>query len=399
MNSPDNNPNSIAAEIVAGTRAVMQTSEGNIPLHVPVFGKNAAGYVNECITTGWVSSAGKYVDRFEADLATFTGAKRAVAVSNGTSALHIALKLCGVEPQDEVLLPSLTFVATANAVSYCFATPHFVDVESRSLGIDAEAIRNYLNEIAEVKDGKCINRKTGQTIRCLIGMHAFGHPFKLESVLKLCEDFSLDLVEDAAESIGSFYKDRHTGLFGRVGILSFNGNKTITTGGGGAIVTDDESLADLAKHLTTTGKQPHAYRYFHDMVAYNYRMPNLNAALGCSQLEDLPAILESKRKIATGYLSTFAGNPNFEILAEPENSRSNYWLNALILSEENSKYHDEVIQQLNLSGIIVRPIWEPLHTLPMYHDAPRMSLAVTENLAKRIINLPSTPKLLASLSK
>ena len=399
MNSSDNNPNSIAAEIVAGTRTIMQTSQGNIPLHLPVFGENAAGYVNECITTGWVSSAGKYVDRFEADLATFTGAKRAVAVSNGTSALHITLKLCGVEPQDEVLLPSLTFVATANAVSYCFATPHFVDVESRSLGIDAEAIRNYLNEIAEVKDGKCINRKTGQTIRCLIGMHAFGHPFKLESVLKLCEDFSLDLVEDAAESIGSFYKDRHTGLFGRVGILSFNGNKTITTGGGGAIVTDDESLADLAKHLTTTGKQPHAYRYFHDMVAYNYRMPNLNAALGCSQLEDLPAILESKRKIATGYLSTFAGNPNFEILAEPENSRSNYWLNALILSEENSKYHDEVIQQLNLSGIIVRPIWEPLHTLPMYHDAPRMSLAVTENLAKRIINLPSTPKLLASLSK
>ena len=393
MNSSDNNPNSIAAEIVAGTRTIMQTSQGNIPLHIPVFGENAAGYVNECITTGWVSSAGKYVDRFEADLATFTGAKRAVAVSNGTSALHIALKLCGVEPQDEVLLPSLTFVATANAVSYCFATPHFVDVESRSLGIDAEAIRNYLNEIAEVKDGNCVNRKTGNTIRCLIGMHAFGHPFDLEKVLKLCEDFSLDLVEDAAESIGSFYKDRHTGLFGRVGILSFNGNKTITTGGGGAIVTDDESLADLAKHLTTTGKQPHAYRYFHDMVAYNYRMPNLNAALGCSQLEDLPAILESKRKIATGYLSTFAGNPDFEILAEPENSRSNYWLNALVLSNANAKHHDEIIQQLNQSGIIVRPIWEPLHTLPMYREAPRMNLDVTMNLAQRIINLPSTPQI------
>ena len=393
MNSPDNNPNSIAAEIVAGTRAVMQTSEGNIPLHVPVFGKNAAGYVNECITTGWVSSAGKYVDRFEEDLAKFTGAKRAVAVSNGTSALHIALKLCGVQPGDEVLLPSLTFVATANAVSYCHATPHFVDVESDTLGIDANSIRDYLNEIAEVKDGKCVNRKTGQTIRCLIGMHAFGHPFDLEKVLKLCEDFSLDLVEDAAESIGSFYKDRHTGLFGRVGILSFNGNKTITTGGGGAIVTDDESLADLAKHLTTTGKQPHAYRYFHDMVAYNYRMPNLNAALGCSQLEDLPAILESKRKIATGYLSTFAGNPNFEILAEPENSRSNYWLNALVLSNANAKHHDEIIQQLNQSGIIVRPIWEPLHTLPMYREAPRMNLDVTMNLAQRIINLPSTPQI------
>ena len=393
MNSPDNNPNSIAAEIVAGTRAVMQTSEGNIPLHVPVFGKNAAGYVNECITTGWVSSAGKYVDRFEEDLAKFTGAKRAVAVSNGTSALHIALKLCGVEPGDEVLLPSLTFVATANAVSYCHATPHFVEVESHTLGIDADAIRAYLDKIAEVKDGKCVNRNTGQTIRCLIGMHAFGHPFELESVLKLCEDFSLDLVEDAAESIGSFYQQRHTGLFGRVGILSFNGNKTITTGGGGAIVTDDESLADLAKHLTTTGKQPHAYRYFHDMVAYNYRMPNLNAALGCSQLEDLPAILESKREIATGYLSKFANNPEFEILSEPENCRSNYWLNALVLSNANSKYHDTIIQQLNQSGIIVRPIWEPLHTLPMYRDAPRMNLDVTMNLAQRIINLPSTPRI------
>ena len=394
MNSPTtSNPESIVAEVVAGTRAIMQSDEGNIPLHIPVFGKNAAGYVNECITTGWVSSAGKYVDRFEVDLAEFTGAKRAVAVVNGTAALHIALKLCGVEPGDEVLLPSLTFVATANAVSYCHATPHFVEVESQTLGIDAEAIRNYLNEVADLKDGNCVNRKTGKTIRCLIGMHAFGHPFELEKVLKLCEDFSLDLVEDAAESIGSFYKDRHTGLFGRIGILSFNGNKTITTGGGGAIITNDESLADLAKHLTTTGKQPHAYRYFHDMVAHNYRMPNLNAALGCSQLEDLPAILASKRKIAAGYLSTFADNSDFEILAESENCQSNYWLNALVLSNSNAKHHDAIIQQLNQAGIIVRPIWEPLHTLPMYRDAPRMKLDVTMNLAERIINLPSTPRI------
>lgn len=394
MNSKtSNNPDSIAAEIVAGTRAIMQSDEGNIPLHIPVFGKNAAGYVNECITTGWVSSAGKFVDRFEVDLAEFTGAKRAVAVVNGTAALHIALKLCGVEPGDEVLLPSLTFVATANAVSYCHATPHFVEVESQTLGIDADAIRNYLNEVADLKDGNCVNRKTGKTIRCLIGMHAFGHPFELEKVLKLCEDFSLDLVEDAAESIGSFYKDRHTGLFGRIGILSFNGNKTITTGGGGAIITNDESLADLAKHLTTTGKQPHAYRYFHDMVAHNYRMPNLNAALGCSQLEDLPAILASKRKIAADYLSTFANNLDFEILAESENCQSNYWLNALVLSNSNAKHHDPIIQQLNQAGIIVRPIWEPLHTLPMYRDAPRMKLDVTMNLAERIINLPSTPRI------
>ena len=394
MNSPTNNIDSIVAEIVAGTRTIMQSAQGNIPLHVPVFGKNAAGYVNECITTGWVSSAGKFVDRFEVDLAKFTGAKRAVAVVNGTAALHVALKLCGVEPGDEVLLPSLTFVATANAVSYCHATPHFVDVESRTLGIDAEAIRSYLNEIAEVKNGNCINRKTGKTIRCLIGMHAFGHPFEIESVVKLCEDFGLDLVEDAAESIGSFYKQKHTGLFGRLGILSFNGNKTITTGGGGAIITDDDDLADLAKHLTTTGKQPHPYRYFHDMVAHNYRMPNLNAALGCSQLEDLPAIVESKREIGAAYLETFAGNPDFEILAEPENCCSNYWLNALMLSNSHAKHHDAVIQKLNQAGIIVRPIWEPLHTLPMYRETPRMNLDITMNLANKIINLPSTPRII-----
>ena len=386
-------PDSIVAQIVTGTRTIMQAEEGNIPLHIPVFGKNAAGYVNECITTGWVSSVGKFVDRFEADLAEYTGAKRAVAVVNGTAALHIALKLCGVEPGDEVLLPSLTFVATANAVSYCHATPHFVDVESRTLGIDAQSIKEYLSQIADVKDGKCINRKTGKTIRCLIGMHAFGHPFEIEGVLETCKEFGLDLIEDAAESIGSFYKNKHTGLFGRVGILSFNGNKTITTGGGGAIITDDEALADLAKHLTTTGKRPHAYRYFHDMVAHNYRMPNLNAALGCSQLEDLPEILESKRNIAAQYIEKFAGNQDFEILAQPEQCLSNYWLNAVILSNANSEHHDEIIQKLNQSGIIVRPVWEPLHTLPMYSNAPRMPLEATMNLAGRIINLPSTPRI------
>ena len=240
-------------------RQVMGEPEAGLPLHVPVFGKNAGSYVNECITTGWVSSVGKFVDRFEEDLAEFTGARRAVAVVNGTAALHIALKLCGVEPGDEVLLPSLTFVATANAVAYCHATPHFVDVEESTLGIDPAAIQAYLAETTEIKDGRCTNRQTGQTIRCLIGMHTFGHPFDIDGVLDVCKEFHLDLVEDAAESIGSRYKDRHTGTFGRVGILSFNGNKTITTGGGGAIITNDEEAANLAKHLTTTGKVPHPY--------------------------------------------------------------------------------------------------------------------------------------------
>ena len=307
--------------------------------------------------------------------------------------MHVALKLCGVQPEDEVLLPSLTFVATANAVDYCHATPHFVEVEESTLGLCPGAIREYLNDIAKVENGVCVNQSTGKTIRCLIGMHAFGHPFDLEGVLAVCDEFKLQLVEDAAESIGSYYHGKHTGNFGRIGTLSFNGNKTITTGGGGALITNDDELADLAKHITTTGKVPHPYRYFHDMVAYNYRMPNLNAALGCSQLEDLPQILKSKRKIAEGYLNSFNENPDFEILAEPENCQSNYWLNALVLKDSNSEHHDEFVQQLNQAGIMVRPIWEPLHTLPMYCDAPRMSLDATMNLAKRVINLPSTPSI------
>lgn len=389
----NNNIKTIVDQITHIARSTMGQESGGIPLHIPVFGKNAGPYVQECITTGWVSSVGKFVDRFEEDLAEFTGAKRAIAVVNGTAALHVALKLCGVQPKDEVLLPSLTFVATANAVDYCHATPHFVEVEESTLGLCPGAIREYLNDIAKVENGVCVNQSTGKTIRCLIGMHAFGHPFDLEGVLAVCDEFKLQLVEDAAESIGSYYHGKHTGNFGRIGTLSFNGNKTITTGGGGALITNDDELADLAKHITTTGKVPHPYRYFHDMVAYNYRMPNLNAALGCSQLEDLPQILKSKRKIAEGYLNSFNENPDFEILAEPENCQSNYWLNTLVLKDSNSEHHDEFVQQLNQAGIMVRPIWEPLHTLPMYCDAPRMSLDTTMNLAKRVINLPSTPSI------
>lgn len=383
----------LVQDIASHVRRIMGAESGNLPLHIPVFGKNAGPYVNECITTGWVSSVGKFVDRFEEDLAAFTGARRAIAVANGTAALHIALKLCGVQPGDEVLAPSLTFVATANAISYCHATPNFVDVEPETMGVSAAAIRDYLNETTELRNGVCTNRKTGNPIRCLIGMHTFGHSFDLQGILAVCQEFHLDLVEDAAESIGSYYGGRHTGNFGRVGILSFNGNKTITTGGGGAIITNDDELADLAKHLTTTGKVPHPYRYFHDMVAYNYRMPNLNAALGCSQLEDLPQFLESKRRIAADYLAAFHGRPEFKIFGEPENTTSNYWLNAMVLAPELASHHDQIIQKLHGAGIMVRPIWEPLHTLPMFKNAPRMELPVTNDLAQRVINLPSTPKL------
>lgn len=384
---------SMASEIATLVRRIMQNETGKLPLHVPVFGKNAEAYVSECITTGWVSSVGKFVDRFEEDLASFTETRRAVAVVNGTAALHIAMKLCGVVPGDEVLIPSLTFVATANAVDYCHATPHFVDVEERTMGVDPAALRVYLSEATEIKNETCFNRETGKPIRCLVAMHTFGHPVDLEGILEVCKEFHLPLIEDAAESVGSYYHGKHTGGFGRIGIFSFNGNKTITTGGGGAIVTNDDQIADLAKHLTTTGKTPHPYRYFHDQVAYNYRMPNLNAALGCSQLEDLPALIDDKRKIASQYLDAFNGQEGFRIFAEPDQCKSNYWLNAMILSESLSDQHDQIIQHLHEEGILVRPIWEPLHTLPVFANAPRMNLDTTMNLAKRVINLPSTPKL------
>ena len=389
----NNNIKTIVDQIADAARSTMGQESGGIPLHIPVFGKNAGPYVQECITTGWVSSVGKFVDRFEEDLAEFTGAKRAIAVVNGTAALHVALKLCGVQPEDEVLLPSLTFVATANAVDYCHATPHFVEVEESTLGLCPGAIREYLNDIAKVENGVCVNQSTGKTIRCLIGMHAFGHPFDLEGVLAVCDEFKLQLVEDAAESIGSYYHGKHTGNFGRIGTLSFNGNKTITTGGGGALITNDNELADLAKHITTTGKVPHPYRYFHDMVAHNYRMPNLNAALGCSQLEDLPQFLKSKRQIATDYINALQDREELTVLTEPLNCTSNYWLNAILLSHSMAEYHDQIIEALHEAKIMVRPIWEPMHTLPMFKDSPRMKLEVTENLATRVINLPSTPRI------
>jgi perosamine synthetase len=381
----------IVADVAERIRTVIGKDAGGIPLHIPVFGRNAAPYVLECVNTGWVSSVGKFVDQFEVDLAKFTGAKRAVAVVNGTAALHIALLLCGVEPEDEVLLPSLTFVATANAVKYCSATPHFVDVEEGTLGIDPKSLREYLSQIGETRGNQTFNRESGKPIRCLIGMHAFGHPFDLTGVVEVCREFGIKLVEDAAESIGSYYDSRHTGTFGTVGVFSFNGNKTITTGGGGAIVTNDGEIANLAKHLTTTGKVPHTHRYFHDQVAYNYRMPNLNAALGCSQLEDLPAILESKRAIAKRYMEAFDAHEHVALVTEPEKSTSNYWLNAVKVSQKVSEHLDQFIVQLQNLGIMTRPVWEPLHTLPAFNNCPKMDLATTTHLSSLLLNIPSTP--------
>ncbi|KUF35301.1 MULTISPECIES: LegC family aminotransferase [Lysinibacillus] len=360
-----------------------------VPLHEPTFNDKEVEYVTDCIKTGWVSSVGSYVTRFEEDLAKFVGVKRAVAVVNGTAALHIALKVAGVEVNDEVLMPSLTFIATANAVSYLQAIPHFVDVERNTLGVDAIALRNYLEEISEVRNSELFNKQTNRRIKALVPMHTFGHPVALDELIKLCEELNLVLVEDAAESLGSYYKGKHTGSFGKVNAMSFNGNKIITTGGGGAILTNDEKLADYAKHLTTTAKVPHKWDYVHDEIGYNYRMPNINAALGCAQLEKMPSFIRQKRNLTEKYMQIVSKTTGVQLFNEPVDCISNYWLQTLTL--DDSHHRDEILAFLNDNGVMSRPIWTPMHKLRMYQNCPKADLSVTEQLNQSIINIPSTP--------
>jgi perosamine synthetase len=340
-----------------------------------------------------VSSVGAFVDRFERDLADFAGSRHAVAVVNGTAALHVCLQLAEVVPGDEVLVQALTFVATANAVTYCGAVPHFVDVEEGTLGMAPRALGEYLEDIAEVRGGACLNRKSGRRIRAMVPMHTFGHPVDLDGLQDVATRFGLELVEDAAESLGSLYKGRHTGNTGRVSALSFNGNKVITTGGGGAILTNDEQLARRAKHVTTTARVPHRWAFDHDMVGYNYRLPNLNAALGCAQLEQLPAFLERKRQLQGRYCEAFAGLAGIRVFAEPEGCRSNYWLQTLLLDETNGDLRDPILDVTNGAGLMTRPAWTLLHRLAPFAGCPRMDLPVAESLERRIINVPSSPQL------
>ncbi|NCJ07068.1 LegC family aminotransferase [Synechococcales cyanobacterium C] len=365
-----------------------------VPLHEPRFAGHEWDYLKECLDSTFVSSVGKFVDRFEAELADYTGASHAVAVVNGTAALHVALCLAGVQSNDEVLIPALTFVATANAVAYCGAVPHLVDSEMHTLGLDPLALRDYLKDITEISEGQCINCLTNRVIRVLLPMHTFGHPVDLEGLLSVARDFHLTLIEDAAESLGSWYHDKHTGTFGRMGTLSFNGNKTITTGGGGAILTNDAELAQHAKHLTTTAKRPHRWEYVHDEVGYNYRMPNLNAALGCAQLEQLPSFLASKRRLFEQYQAAFKDIPDVQIVTEPNGCRSNYWLQTLMLDESVAGHRDDILTATNEAGLMTRPIWKLMHRLAPYQDCPRMELYVAEQLEQRLLNLPSSTGLI-----
>jgi perosamine synthetase len=382
------------ASVVRTLETVLEGAPRPVALHEPVFEGNEWRNLKDCLDSGWVSSVGSYVDRFERDLGEQVGGY-AVAVSNGTAALHACLLLAGVETNDEVLVPALTFIATANAVAYCGAVPHFVDSTEATLGIDPDRMAEYLKSLVEVRGKDCRNRRTGRRIKAVVPMHTFGHPVDLDALSEVAASFRLTLVEDAAESLGSYYKGKHTGPLGTVGALSFNGNKVITTGGGGAVVTRNADVAARAKHLTTTARVPHRWSFIHDELGYNYRMPNLNAALGCAQMEALPALVRKKRNLAERYAAAFAGVKGLRIFAEPSFASSNYWLNVLMLDENESVKRDEILDLTNAKGIHTRPVWTPMHKLPMYAECPRMELPVVASLERRIVCLPSGPRLVS----
>lgn len=358
-----------------------------IPLHEPLFVGNELKYLQECIETTFISSVGPFVDRFETMIEEYTGAKKAVVCDSGTNALHIALILASVERGDEVITQPLTFVATANAITYCGANPVFVDVSKKTMGLDPDKLEDFLIKNTSFSKGYCINKISGKRIKACIPMHTFGHPVEIEAINDICIRFNLVLIEDAAESLGSKYKNKHTGTFGKFGILSFNGNKTITTGGGGMILTNDLKLGERAKHLTTQAKFPHPWEYIHDEIGYNYRMPNLNAALGCAQLENLDRYIGKKRGIADKYKKYFE-SINIPFFSEPENSFSNYWLNAIFLKDRVER--DAFLEYTNSHGIRTRPAWRLMNKLSMFQHCVTSDLSNANQIEDTLVNLPSS---------
>lgn len=358
-----------------------------IPLHEPRFIGNEKKYLNECIDSTFVSSVGEFVDRFEEEISKFTNAKYSIATNNGTSALHISLLISGVKSSHEVITQPLTFVATSNAISYCNAKPIFIDVDKDTMGMSPLALEIFLKENAVVKNQKCVNKSSGNIIKACIPMHTFGHPCRVDEIKDICDKYHIILIEDAAESIGSFYKDKHTGTYGQIGLVSFNGNKIITGGGGGCIITDDEVLAKKAKHLSTTAKVSHKWEYIHNMTGYNYRMPNLNAALLTSQLENLETFLKSKRMLAMAYKDFLRDKP-YEFVEEPTNCCSNYWLNSIVLKDKEER--DLFLYETNAKGVTTRPIWKLMNKLPMFKDAQCGNLKNSEWLEDRVVNIPSS---------
>ena len=375
------------AKIVDFIRETFHKPAGFIALHEPLFVGNEKQYIEECLDSTFVSSVGKFVDRFEEDMARFTGAKKAVVCVNGTNALHLALKLAGVKQNDEVITQPLTFIATANAISYCGAHPVFVDIDKDTLGLSPNALELFLSQHTEQKTDGCYNKTTNRKIAAIVPMHTFGHPCRIDEIAEICQQYKIELVEDAAESLGSYFKGQHTGTFGKIGVLSFNGNKIITTGGGGMLLFNDEQLAAKAKHLTTQAKVPHSWEFVHDEIGYNYRMPNINAALGVAQLEQIESYLNAKRKLAETYEKFFA-HTEIQFIPEPENSCSNYWLNCILLSNRNER--DVFLKYTNEHGIMTRPVWELMNRLPMFKNAQCGNLTNAERIADRLVNISSS---------
>ena len=359
----------------------------NIALHEPKFIGNEKKYISQCIDSTFVSSVGKFVGKFEKKIAKYTGAKYAVATTNGTSALHISLILAGVEREDEVITQPLNFIASCNAISYCNAKPIFIDVDKDTMGLSPKALGSFLEKNTIIKNKKCINKKTRKTIKACIPMHSYGHPCRINDIKKILKKYHIFLIEDAAESLGSFYKNKHTGTFGQVGVISFNGNKIVTAGGGGCIITNDKILAKKAKHITTTAKIPHRWEFKHDEIGYNYRMPNLNAALLIAQLENLNLFIRNKRELAKKYQAFFK-DTEFNFFKEPKNSKSNYWLNSIIL--KNKKNKDQFLEETNSNGIMTRPIWLLMNKLPMFKNAQSIDLKNSKWLFERVVNIPSS---------
>ncbi len=359
-----------------------------VPLHAPCFIGNEKKYLAECVDTTFVSSVGQFVDRFEEKMAQYTGAARAVTCVNGTNALHLALLLVGVVRGDEVLTQALTFIATCNAIRYIDAHPVFLDVDQSTMGLSPDAMREWLSRNAEIKDSQCFNKNTQRRIKACVPMHTFGHPARIDEIAAVCEEYHIELVEDAAESLGSLYKGQHTGLFGRVGVISFNGNKTITTGGGGMLLLNNEELGAQAKHLTTQAKVPHRWEFIHNRVGYNYRMPNINAALGCAQLEHLEEFVLNKRETAEKYHAFFATIDDMDYFVEPENCRSNYWLNTILLKDRQAQ--QDFLQYTNDHGVMTRPAWQLMNRLEMFKGCETDGLKHTQWLEERIVNIPSS---------
>lgn len=361
-----------------------------VPLHAPFFSGNEKKYLNQCIDSTFVSSVGEFVDRFEEMVAEYTGAKKAVVCVNGTNALQIGMQLVGVERGDEVITQALTFIATCNAISYIGAHPVFIDVDIDTMGLSPKAVKTWLDNNTEIKDNQCYNKKTGRRIKACAPMHTFGHSMKIDDLVDICSDYNIEIVEDAAEGMGSFYKGRHTGTFGKVGTISFNGNKTITTGGGGMLLFQDEKLADYAKHITTQAKVPHKWDFVHDQIGYNFRMPNINAAIGCAQMEKIDMILSNKRDTALQYKDFFRDISGIDYFDEPKNCKSNFWFNTLILENEEAKLN--FLEYTNNNGIMTRPVWKLMNELDMFKNCETDDLKNTLYFASRVVNVPSGVK-------